>query len=74
MSVVTSHRWAARNIRPTAYERGMLRLATVLETHVARRVERRVEDARRAALEDCAGVGAHREHLVRTRSINLRLY
>jgi hypothetical protein len=52
----------------------MLWFATALEAHVARRLERRVEHAHRAALADRSGIGAREEHLMRAHSLNLRLH
>lgn len=74
MSAITTGRLTARDIRPTAYERGMLWIANVLEGHVARRVARRDEDVRRSALRDRSGMGAREEHLMRARSLNLRVH
>jgi hypothetical protein len=74
MSAVTSECFATRSIRPTPVERGMLWFATALEAHVARRLERRVEHAHRAALADRSGIGAREEHLMRAHSLNLRLH
>lgn len=74
MSAITTGRLTARDIRPTAYERVMLWIASVLEAYVARRVARRDEDTRRIALRERSGIGAREEHLVRAHSLNLRLH
>lgn len=74
MSAVTTARIPVRSIRPTVIEGWMLRLAAMIESHVARRVERRA-DAMRDIRSGSGGIATAREDcMVRAHSVGLRMH